>query len=842
MALDAITKLTAPMPAPPVRQFSFTDFQTNNPTAPPPGDRLDAEFDRANTSISDTITWANVSLNTDGTIRDGVIGENNLVSGLFEDVSQGVIDDVQPLVDQATAASQAAQVSASNAATSAGIAQAQAAIAFSAASTANTASYSALGSLNGAQGAATSAANWALNAENSANNAVGAEAAASDYAVLTQAWAEHMPDTIPPNILATMDVTGDHWSARWWANKAASAFGALAWLYLGALPAAPGSTPTGDPIPIGAIYYNTTTQQPYVWDGTQWQSFTLPAKAVVLSLIYQAVAGQTVFDTSTTDLGGHTHVVTTEPLEVFVNGVRVPQTFGSYTGDWNNAGSVITFNTPLAAGTLVMIDVLSEAPSGGGGGGGGTDDDPYLPLAGGTMTGPLLLAGDATGAMMAVTKEQLDAKLDLAGGVMTGPIALSGPPTQPNYAATKAYADLMLPLAGGTMTGVLTLAGQPLNGNEASTKAYVDMLAALKLNLSGGTLTGDLVLNAAPTVTLGAATKGYVDTSVAAYLKLSGGTMTGDLVLRGGPSSANMAVNKAYVDAAVGAYLPLSGGTLNGSLAVNPSLYVYNALYINPANGWEWVQYRDGSGNHINQHRSGWYDHWNGSNGVRSWIGASAVVMTLDGGGTLGIANNASIPGGLGVTYAGGHSFRFTWDGQFPHAIVDNAADIQLASTSWVNGNFATTSYVNGQGYATQSWVTGSFILGDNLTWMGLNGNGNIYADYGRPFQGQVQWAIIWSDQRLKANIRPTETDALGLLNRLAVYSCDYTAPIEGARVEHWDCALIAREVGELIPNAYTKALNDKSYDTVRDLPLIATLIRAVQQLTERVTALEARA
>jgi hypothetical protein len=44
---------------------------------------------------------------------------------------------------------------------------------------------------------------------------------AQDYAVLSAAWAEHMPDTIPPNILAANDITGDHWSSRWWANLAA---------------------------------------------------------------------------------------------------------------------------------------------------------------------------------------------------------------------------------------------------------------------------------------------------------------------------------------------------------------------------------------------------------------------------------------------------------------------------------------------------------------------------------------------------------------------------------------------------------------------------------------------
>ena len=66
------------------------------------------------------------------------------------------------------------------------------------------------------------AAASAADADNAANHTAGDVALSSDYAVVTQAWAEHMPDTIPPNILAVMGVTGDHWSSRWWANEAAT--------------------------------------------------------------------------------------------------------------------------------------------------------------------------------------------------------------------------------------------------------------------------------------------------------------------------------------------------------------------------------------------------------------------------------------------------------------------------------------------------------------------------------------------------------------------------------------------------------------------------------------------
>ena len=118
-----------PAPVPSSRQYSFTGGQVGNPAAPPPGDRLDAEFDRLRAAISAVIDWVEASL-AQPALRD---------SG----------DD------------------------------------------------------------------------NAASDAEGAAALAYRYAILAQAWAEYMPGTIPPNILAVMDITGDHWSSRWWANLAA---------------------------------------------------------------------------------------------------------------------------------------------------------------------------------------------------------------------------------------------------------------------------------------------------------------------------------------------------------------------------------------------------------------------------------------------------------------------------------------------------------------------------------------------------------------------------------------------------------------------------------------------
>ena len=191
----------------------------------------------------------------------------------------------------------------------------------------------------------------------------GAEATAQDWSQVSIEWAEHMPDTIPPNILAMKAMTGEHWSARWWATRAAGAAGMLAWWYLGAWPdPGPPTTPftdTGEPIPVGAMYWNTTHNVLMVWSGSAWVS-TLPgtSKTVTASLYYHGAAGQTVFPLSVLDLYNHTFGYDqdiTEGTQVIVGGDRVePSAFSI-----NTVTSVITLNAPVSAGTLVVFDILT---------------------------------------------------------------------------------------------------------------------------------------------------------------------------------------------------------------------------------------------------------------------------------------------------------------------------------------------------------------------------------------------------------------------------------------------------------------------------------------------------
>lgn len=88
-----------------------------------------------------------------------------------------------------------------------------------------------------------------------------------------------------------------------------------------------------------------------------------------------------------------------------------------------------------------------------------------LQLAGGTMTGALLLAADPVLLLGAATKQYVDAETARALGA------------ESTEAAARTAADLLLlALAGGTMTGLLLLSGDPVAALGAATKQYVDGL------------------------------------------------------------------------------------------------------------------------------------------------------------------------------------------------------------------------------------------------------------------------------------------------------------------------------------------------------------------------------
>jgi hypothetical protein len=258
-----------------------------------------------------------------------------------------------------------------------------------------------------------------------------------------------------------------------------------------------------------------------------------------------------------------------------------------------------------------------------------------LPLAGGTLTGPLHLATDPLAGDEAATKNyvdteiaantiDIDTKVSKSGDVMTGMLSLPGVPTAPEHAATKQYVDAAdaaiittqtgirgdldnkVNRYGDVMTGALTLNGDPVNALHAASKQYVDAFAGTVTNRvlrSGDTMTGYLTLVGDPGNDLHAATKRYVDINFlrdapsdgntygrqnnvwvpvtggsgggGAYLPLSGGTMTGFITLVSDPTSSLHSATKQYVDARVAK----AGDTMLGALtlAADPTVPMHAA-------------------------------------------------------------------------------------------------------------------------------------------------------------------------------------------------------------------------------------------------------------------------
>lgn len=342
------------------RGYDYTTHSTQRPTEQQPGDRLDADFDSLYAAVDSlAATIARLA-------APRLVTTADLAPGVQDQITQTVAQGVTLLLAQVQAA-------AANAISQADRANQEATRAAQASQEARASSAAVLDEGAGVRRAllevgarSTAAEDEARDAQNAANDAEDAANRARQDQELAGAWAEYLQggNPIPPDFFAGTAITGNHWSARWWAAEAASAFGSLASLYCGALPSPPSNTLTGHPLPIGAIYYDTTSQQPYVWDGDSWNQFYAPVKATQLTLLYKATAGQTQFNLNTPDLNGQHYTVsitTPEPLDAYLNGVRLPRDAPvDGTGDWDfvPATNVLTFLKPLPANSLVQIDVL----------------------------------------------------------------------------------------------------------------------------------------------------------------------------------------------------------------------------------------------------------------------------------------------------------------------------------------------------------------------------------------------------------------------------------------------------------------------------------------------------
>jgi hypothetical protein len=359
------------------RVFDFSDWQVSHPQDPPPGDMLDASFDAQDNKINELMVLLESVRRSDGVIANATVTHDS--------IHPEVLTYLERKIGGKTAKSaEKAEKSASEADSS----RVQAALEADSATNARNEALSASLLADSAQKAIServsdlhSRAEQLLRVIRLAEDDLATMEAdwqtsrsqAESWAKASRDWAEFMGNetglyldpnaTIPPSTLNVMGITGDHWSSRWWANRADNAFGRLTDLYLGAWVDPPTHNLEGGPIQVGSIYYDTDDGQPYVWDGDSWMPFWAPNRAATSTLWYRATAGQTLFSTQIPDQNGNTFLFDQahpEGTDVHVNGVKLTPSGAGPEGDYlvDHVASTVTLARPVRVGDIVAIDLL----------------------------------------------------------------------------------------------------------------------------------------------------------------------------------------------------------------------------------------------------------------------------------------------------------------------------------------------------------------------------------------------------------------------------------------------------------------------------------------------------
>ena len=213
----------------------------------------------------------------------------------------------------------------------------------------------------------------------------------------------------------------------------------------------------------------------------------------------------------------------------------------------------------------------------------------HLPLAGGTMSGDINMAGQNITNVAGMTTNSSRFDIKYEGGTLQHFVSFLdySDVNGKYYIQAGKYADgladkleitgmygvpleeLQLNSNSTICTGPVTLpVANPTASTNATHKSYVDTQDALKVSKSGDTMTGALTLPVAnPTASTDATHKSYVDTQDALKVSKSGDTMTGALTLPvANPTASTDATHKSYVDTQGALKVSKSGDTMTGTL------------------------------------------------------------------------------------------------------------------------------------------------------------------------------------------------------------------------------------------------------------------------------------
>jgi hypothetical protein len=249
----------------------------------------------------------------------------------------------------ASSAATSASSAAASAASMAGSVAAAATSATSAAASATAAATSATSAATSATAAATSATSAAASATTAANSVAtiatyAFDALTSANSAATSATSAAASTSAAATSAASAATSAS--SAATSASSAATTYDNFDDRYLGAKSTPPTVDNDGDPLLVGSIYWNTSTNAMFAWTGTEWGSIS--STAAIFRFRYTAAGGET--SESGPDDNGVTLAYLPGKEQVYLNGVLLVRA-QDYTA---TSGTSITALSPA----LVSGDVL----------------------------------------------------------------------------------------------------------------------------------------------------------------------------------------------------------------------------------------------------------------------------------------------------------------------------------------------------------------------------------------------------------------------------------------------------------------------------------------------------
>lgn len=344
-----ITNLATPTVSTDASTKGYVDTQITNliGTSPSTLDTLGEIAAAINSDPNLYSTLNNGKLNRDGTqamtgaLNMGTNKITNLVdpTAAQEAATKNYVDTgAASQVAAAAASATAAATSATNAATSATNAASSATSATSSASTATTQASNASSSASAAATSATNAANSATSASNSATTAStqASNAATSASNAATYASNASTSASAAQTARTATEAAYDNFDDR----------------YLGAKATAPTLDNDGNALITGALYWNSTTNAMFAWNGTAWGSIS--STSDIFRYRFIATGGET--SVSGVDANGLTLSYMVGKEQVYLNGVLLVRT-SDYTA---SNGSSITSLAALSAGDV--LEVITFTP------------------------------------------------------------------------------------------------------------------------------------------------------------------------------------------------------------------------------------------------------------------------------------------------------------------------------------------------------------------------------------------------------------------------------------------------------------------------------------------------